>query len=619
MDGRRDGVVTEESENWLGEPNVKEGEVRCSKIENRSVLKPSVVVISASLSTDPEGGPAASEMSVTDADRWEAHHAAVWETDGVGSALCGLGIHRTGNVIVPEEYNDAVRRAECIEHERSGRQAQAGWLARGAGGAKRRIEWMLEGDERCRFSRGLTARSYCQLSPSAVHNAWAHREKTDQVVERDDEVDISATSYGHVCPTTLGKGVHYVNNKATADAVQDAIELYILDTSRPLLERSDRVDIIANPDPDALSELELRRTLQRGDRIGHGHFTKWRQAIEESCAKHGREAFWVRSMGGGKSKQKQWNQALRNDQSFPLGDEGKDTIQKVRFADVDRVECYESSDDYRKYSNPDRTEADANGRRKRYLRLEIDRAQDYRRGGGGLATTVKHKQRQARRGEQTFGPEGGFHAAAAEVNQVSSTRTTRPVGCGELAANDQISTIATGGDCEDSQRALENENLLGTVNVEDCIFEMGDCQKIAERYPLKEGAVMIADTGRYAGLVMQMHEDCVGANFWVDKRVNRWSTRRRARQKHINGEINELESSDGVPKVRSGGDGAADTGQKFQTPGEGEESAMPGQNARYPVPSAPSRVHDRRDASRNIEAGDAREASTGDQRAIGCV
>jgi hypothetical protein len=82
-------------------------------------------------------------MSVPDADRWEAPHAAVWETDGVGSALCGLG--RTGKVIVPEEDNDAVRRAECIEHERSGQQAQAGWLARGAGGAKRRIQWMLEG------------------------------------------------------------------------------------------------------------------------------------------------------------------------------------------------------------------------------------------------------------------------------------------------------------------------------------------------------------------------------------------------------------------------------------------------------------------------------------------
>ena len=178
MDGRRDGVVTEESENWLGEPNVKEGEVRCSKITNRSVLKPSVVVISASMVADPDGKPVSSSVTVTDPDRWDAHRAAVWETDGVGSPLCGLG--RTGKAIVPEAYDDAVRRAECIEHERSGPQAQAGWLARGAGGAKRRIEWMLEGDERCRFSRGLTARSYCQLSPSADHNAWAHREKTDQ-------------------------------------------------------------------------------------------------------------------------------------------------------------------------------------------------------------------------------------------------------------------------------------------------------------------------------------------------------------------------------------------------------------------------------------------------------
>ena len=85
---------------------------------------------------------------------------------------------------------------------------------------------------------------------------------------------------------------------------------------------------------------------------------------------------------------------------------------------------------------------------------------------------------------------------------------------------------------------------------------------------------MIADTGRYAGLVMQLHDDGIGANFWVDKRVNQWSTRRRSRQKQSNDEINELESSDGVPKVRFGDDGASITGQKFETPGEGEESKM---------------------------------------------
>eukprot|EP01046_Picozoa_sp_COSAG06_P075787 COSAG06_NODE_23856_length_679_cov_1.432759_1_plen_169_part_10 len=89
------------SENWLGEPNLEEGEVRCSKIKNRSVLKPSVVVISASIVADPDGEPVASSVTVTDSNRWDAHRAAVWETDGVGSPLCGLG--RTGNVIVPEE------------------------------------------------------------------------------------------------------------------------------------------------------------------------------------------------------------------------------------------------------------------------------------------------------------------------------------------------------------------------------------------------------------------------------------------------------------------------------------------------------------------------------------
>ena len=172
------------------------------------------------------------------------------------------------------------------------------------------------------------------------------------------------------------------------------------------------------------------------------------------------------------------------------------------------------------------------------------------RGGGGLATKVKHKRRQARANERSFGPEEGFYAAAAEVNQVSSTRTTRPVNFSVLAQNDQISLVATGGDCDDSRTALEDENLLATVKVEDCIFEMGDCQKIAERYPLKEGAVMVADTGGYAGMVMQLHDDGIGANFWVDKRVNQWSTRRMSRRKQNHDEINELESSDGVPKVR---------------------------------------------------------------------
>ena len=45
------------------------------------------------------------------------------------------------------------------------------------------------------------------------------------------------------------------------------------------------------------------------------------------------------------------------------------------------------------------------------------------------------------------------------------------------AAVEQTAGTAAGGDCEYSQTALEDENLLRTVKVEDCIFEMGDCHR----------------------------------------------------------------------------------------------------------------------------------------------
>eukprot|EP01046_Picozoa_sp_COSAG06_P095156 COSAG06_NODE_41284_length_393_cov_0.598639_1_plen_92_part_10 len=65
-----------------------------------------------------------------------------------------------------------------------------------------------------------------------------------------------------------------------------------------------------------------------------------------------------------------------------------------------------------------------------------------------------------------------------------------------------IASIAD-GDCEDSQTAM-SEDLLAAVNVDDCVFKVGNCKELVKEYPLKEGAVMIADTGRYAGLVMQV-------------------------------------------------------------------------------------------------------------------
>eukprot|EP01046_Picozoa_sp_COSAG06_P049263 COSAG06_NODE_7548_length_2462_cov_230.721117_1_plen_111_part_00 len=75
----------------------------------------------------------------------------------------------------------------------------------------------------------------------------------------------------------------------------------------------------------------------------------------------------------GDKKKKLWNAALRNDHNFPKGDKSKDTPRRVKFNDVDRFECYESATD------PQRKNVETNGRRNRYIRMEIDRSRDLSR------------------------------------------------------------------------------------------------------------------------------------------------------------------------------------------------------------------------------------------------
>ena len=69
-------------------------------ITTKSVLKPSVVVISATRCSHT-----AASVALTDADRWEKHREAVWQT--VGDA-------RGGDVIVPDGDDGALRRIGCI-------------------------------------------------------------------------------------------------------------------------------------------------------------------------------------------------------------------------------------------------------------------------------------------------------------------------------------------------------------------------------------------------------------------------------------------------------------------------------------------------------------------------
>ena len=538
------GGVAEDAKGASGQGRVPWSVLESHGITTKSVLKPSVVVISATRCRHT-----ATSVALTDADRWEKHREAVWQT--VGDA-------RGGDVIVPDGDDGALRRIGCIEHEERD-EANDRWKKRGAGGRKQRIQWLLDGDQRCRFSKGTTTRRYCLVGAvrRAVgwhDDAWAHREKGAQVVELDE--DIGSTSYGHICPTTLGRGSHYVADKRVADAMQDAIELYILDTSVPHLEKTGRKKLIAalkmEDEPletQLLTDLELTRTLQVGDVVSHGHFKKWRIAIERTCAAKGKEAFWVKHTGGGDRQKKRWNAALRADHSFAEGDRNKDAPTRVGFGDIDHVECYEDTEQPRGW---ERVGTPAS------IRLDIDRQDDEHRGSieqraralgqdGRCALSRAQKARAMATGELTFGPAGGF-ANALDVDDA------------KIARVDLIASIAAGGS-ENEQNAVSDTGLLTAVELDDCIFEVGDTKAIAAEFPLEEGAVMVADTGRYAGLVMQLHADGEGANYWVDKRVNQWSTRARRR---CDG-INELELGDDAAHEH-----ASSAGRHLHKTGEGE-------------------------------------------------
>jgi hypothetical protein len=54
--------------------------------------------------------------------------------------------------------------------------------------------------------------------------------------------------------------------------------------------------------------------------------------------------------------------------------------------------------------------------------MEISRAGDYRRGGGGLATKAKTQTATCSEERAVVRPAEGFYAVVAEVNQVSYSR-----------------------------------------------------------------------------------------------------------------------------------------------------------------------------------------------------
>ena len=120
-----------------------------------------------------------------------------------------------------------------------------------------------------------------------------------------------------------------MRNVAVADAVEDAIELYVLDTTlRRNILREDPQGTIQQ----GLSDFDEARTLRKGEELSHGHFRKWRREWEKHYReKLGKQIFWVPEMGGHDRLHQQWNAAFRQSQSFAVGDNAGATPAKVKF------------------------------------------------------------------------------------------------------------------------------------------------------------------------------------------------------------------------------------------------------------------------------------------------
>ena len=96
-----------------------------------------------------------------------------------------------------------------------------------------------------------------------------------------------------------------VVDKNTADAVEDAIELYVTDMAH-------RRHLVAD---EETTDFEEARMFKHGEEISHGHFRKWRKAIEGKYKEEGIGLpFWCEHLGEAALSKAKWNAALRQSQ-----------------------------------------------------------------------------------------------------------------------------------------------------------------------------------------------------------------------------------------------------------------------------------------------------------------
>ena len=394
----------------------------------------------------------------------------------------------------------------------------------GSHGANRqRIEWLLTGDTRCRRSLGLTERKACLVKDNDA-GGWAHYESTNGTIES------TTPTYSQKCPTALGKGNPKVKDKELADAVEDTIELYITDMAY-------RRDLRAE---ESTTDFEEARMFKAHEEVSHGHFRKWRRAMEKHYKdrKLG-QPFWCKNLGDADRMKAQWNFALRQSQSFAVCDKGTDTPTQVRFErhlererkkvenEIEQSRVHRLSE--KRQSPSGKWEAvltEAQEARLAQLRAESDSLRTVVcTEQVQLHLTTSTENRQIPRWAQEL-KSASYQIERRGRNLVGEADSTGDDGeGGTIAHMEALRREASGGD-EQRRKSLA-ENLLNTVELKDCEFsgDNKEFDKLLARHAPADGDVVVEDTARRPGLQMHVHADGRGATFTVDHRVNTWLTR----------------------------------------------------------------------------------------------
>ena len=268
---------------------------------------------------------------------WLAHNYPRKHKDGSGSQYTG----DSAKFYDDDEYTTEEVKAQWFDGQSEEKVEQGMTAAQkqwGSGGRRARIKMLLKGDDNCRRSRGLTESGFVkkaagktQPTPASADeqewSAWGHFHRTGASAEAED----SSGTYDDKCPTAQGNRPPKVANLTKADVVEDAIELYILDiTLNQRLNAEEAGE--ANQETESRA-LRVERT-HPDHTPNHGHFRKWRKAIEKRVQGSNdwgtKRAFWVPEMKGGDCNKDTWNRGLRQSISFPVGANDKESPTMVR-------------------------------------------------------------------------------------------------------------------------------------------------------------------------------------------------------------------------------------------------------------------------------------------------